>query len=151
MEKLVLARSDLSLMDVYGLRLYGVQKWFGVIRVLRSFSYKDLSKILAKFEFMMGGCKVESERDYQVSILDKNFISNMETNRWQHVRVNSPIYLSITEMLSLQWEQEAVRFGGLFLLFFFLSLAGFLYFKGRLWKASKREEFNKSFSYFWEY
>jgi hypothetical protein len=44
----------------------------------------------------MGGCKVESEKDYQVSILDKDFISKMETKRWQHVRVNSPIYLSIT-------------------------------------------------------
>jgi hypothetical protein len=30
----------------------------------------------------------------------------------------------------------------------FLSFAGFPYFKGRLWKASKREEFNNSLSYF---
>jgi hypothetical protein len=80
-EKLVLARFDLSLVDAHGLRLYGVQKWFGLIRVLWSFSFKDLSKILAKFEFMMGGCKVESEKDYQVSILDKDFISKMETKR----------------------------------------------------------------------
>jgi hypothetical protein len=43
-----------------------------------SFSYKDLSKLLAKFGFMMGGYKAEFERDYYVSILDKDSISNME-------------------------------------------------------------------------
>ena len=43
-----------------------------------SFSYKDLSKILAEFEFMIGSYKTELERDYCVSILDKDSISNME-------------------------------------------------------------------------
>jgi hypothetical protein len=52
------------------------------------------------------------------------------------------------EFLSLQWEQEAVRFGGLFLLFFFLSLAGFLYFKGRLCKAFKRKNSTNLFPIF---
>jgi hypothetical protein len=46
--------------------------------VFGSFSYKDLSKILAEFEFMIGSYKTELERDYCVSILDKDSISNME-------------------------------------------------------------------------
>jgi hypothetical protein len=58
-EELVLARSSLGLVDVYGLGLHEFQKWVGLIRVLGSFSYKDLSKLHAKFEFMMGGYKTE--------------------------------------------------------------------------------------------
>jgi hypothetical protein len=95
MKKLISARFDLGFVDVHGLGLHEVQKWLRLIRVLGSFSYKDLSKILAKFGFMMGNCKTELERDYCVSILDKDSISNMETKGWQHMRVNSLIYLSI--------------------------------------------------------
>jgi len=58
MKELVSARSDLDLVDVHELELHGFQKWLGLIRVLESFFYKDLSKILAKFWFMMGGYKL---------------------------------------------------------------------------------------------
>jgi hypothetical protein len=50
----------------------------------------------------------------------------------------------------LQGEEEAVRFGGLSLLFSFLYLTGFPYFKGRLWKTFKREEFCNYVPYFLE-
>jgi hypothetical protein len=53
MKKLVSVRSDLSLMDVHAFRLHEGKKWLGLIWVLGSFSYKDLSKILAKFGFMI--------------------------------------------------------------------------------------------------
>ena len=49
--------------------------------MLGSFFYKDLSKILAKFGFMMGSYKVELKIDYYTSILNKDFISYMETKR----------------------------------------------------------------------
>jgi hypothetical protein len=74
MKELVLARSDLDLVDVHELELHRFQKWLGLIRVLESFFYKDLSKILAKFWFMMGGYKAELERDYCISILDTDSI-----------------------------------------------------------------------------
>ena len=45
MKKLISARFDLGFVDVHGLGLHGVQKWLRLIRVLGSFSYKDLSKI----------------------------------------------------------------------------------------------------------
>jgi hypothetical protein len=76
---LLSVRFGLGLVDVHGLGLHGVQKWLGLIRMLGSFSYKDLSKILAKFRFMMGDYKAELERDYCVSILDKDSISNIKT------------------------------------------------------------------------
>jgi hypothetical protein len=37
MKELVSIRSGLSIVNVHGLRLYGVQKWQGLIRVLGSF------------------------------------------------------------------------------------------------------------------
>jgi hypothetical protein len=58
MKELVSARSDLDLVDVHELELHGFPKWLGLIRVLESFFYKDLSKSLAKFWFMMGGYKL---------------------------------------------------------------------------------------------
>jgi hypothetical protein len=55
--ELVSVRSDLGLVDVHGLGLYRAQKWLGLMRLLGSFSFMDLTKILAKFRFMMGGYK----------------------------------------------------------------------------------------------
>jgi len=106
MEEYVSARSNLALMDVYGLELHGVQKWLRLIRVLGSFSYKDLSKILVMFGFMMGDYKVELGRGYYVSILDKNSISNLETKGRKHAGVNSPIYLSITSKDSFPYKEN---------------------------------------------
>ena len=77
--------------------------------MLGSFSYKDLSKILAEFEFMIGKYKTELERDYCVSILDKDSISNMENKGWQHVRVSSPIYLSIISKDSFPYKENKRR------------------------------------------
>jgi hypothetical protein len=93
-------------MDVHGLELHGVQKWLRLIRVLGSFSYKDLSKILVMFGFMMGDYKVELGRGYYVSILDKNSISNLETKGQKHAGVNSPIYLSITSKDSFPYKEN---------------------------------------------
>ena len=67
-----------------GLSYIGVQKWLGLIRVLVSFSYKDLSKILTKFGFIMRDYKAKLKRSYFVSILDKDSIYNMETKGWKH-------------------------------------------------------------------
>jgi hypothetical protein len=53
MKELVLIKYDLGLMDVHGFGLYRVKKQLGLIRVLGSFYYKNLSKILAKFGFIM--------------------------------------------------------------------------------------------------
>jgi len=104
-----LAKSDLGLVDMNGLGLHGVQKWLGLIGVLGSFSYKDLLKILVKFGFMMVGYNDELERDYCVSILDKDSISNMETKGRQHVGLNSPIYLYITSNDSFPYEENKRR------------------------------------------
>jgi hypothetical protein len=106
MDELVMTRSDLDLVDVHRLGLHGVQKWLGLIRLLGSFSYKDLLKILTKFKFMMGDYKTELETDYCVSILDKDSISNMETKGRQHVRVNFLIYLFITSKDSFPYKEN---------------------------------------------
>jgi hypothetical protein len=106
MDELVKTGSDLGLVDVHRLGLHGVQKWLGLIRLLGSFCYKDLSKILTKFKFMMGDYKTELEIDYCVSILDKDSISNMETKGRQHVRVNFSIYLSITNKDSFPYKEN---------------------------------------------
>jgi hypothetical protein len=57
----------------------------------------------------MGGYNAELERDYCVFILDNNFISNMEIKVWQHVRVNSPICLSITSKDSFPYKENKRR------------------------------------------
>jgi hypothetical protein len=44
---------------------------------------------------MMDDYKANLEREYCVSILDKDSISNMETKGQQHVGANSLIYLSL--------------------------------------------------------
>jgi hypothetical protein len=101
MDKLVSTKSDLGLMDVHM-----VLKWLALIRVLGSFSYKDLPKILAKFRFMIGGHKAELERYYGVSILDKDSISNVETKGRLHVGVNSPICLFTTSKDSFPFNEN---------------------------------------------
>ena len=121
MKDLVSVRSDLGLVDVHGLGLHGIQKYLGLIRVLGSFSYKDFSKILTKFEFMMGGYRVELKRDFCVSILDKNTISNMETNGRQCVGVNSPICLSITSKDSFTYKENKRIWRTFLVVFFFFS------------------------------
>ena len=78
-EELVSIKYDLGLIDMHGFGLYRVKKQLGLITVLGSFFYKDLSKILAKFGFMMDSYKVELKMDYYIFMLDKDFISNMET------------------------------------------------------------------------
>jgi hypothetical protein len=69
-------------------------------------------------------------------------------NMWEQI----PLFICHYKQgfLSLQGEEEAVRFGGLSLLFSFLYLTGFPYFKGRLWKTFKREEFCNYVPYFLE-
>jgi len=91
---------------MHGLGLHGVQKWLELIRVLGSFSYKDLSNMIAKFGFNIGSYKVKLEREYCVSILDKDSISNMETNGRQYIRVNSPIHLFITSKDSFPYNEN---------------------------------------------
>jgi len=91
---------------VHGLGLYGVQKWLELIRVLGSFSYKDLSNILAKFGFNIGSYKAKLEREYCVFILDKDSISNMETNGRQYIKVNSPVHLFITSKDSFPYNEN---------------------------------------------
>jgi hypothetical protein len=55
---------------------------------------------------MMGGYKAELERDYCVSIMDNDFISNMETIGPQYVGVDSPIYLSIKSNDSFPYKEN---------------------------------------------
>jgi hypothetical protein len=78
-EELVSIKYDLGLIDMHGFGPYRVKKQLGLITVLGSFYYKDLSKILAKFGFMMDSYKVELKMDYYIFMLDKDFIYNMET------------------------------------------------------------------------
>jgi hypothetical protein len=99
----------------------------------------------------MDGYKTELERDYRVSILDKDSICNMETKRWHHVGVNSPIYLFITSKDSFPYKENKKRPDLDFPCCFLSSLARFYYFKGRLWKAFKMEELNNSFPYVLEH
>ena len=96
-------------MNVHGLGLHEIQKWSGLIRVLGSFSYKDLSKILTKFGFMMGDYKDKLERDYYIFILDNDSISNMETKGQQHMRVNSSIYLFIINKNSFPYKENKMQ------------------------------------------
>jgi len=94
---------------MHGLGLHGIQKWSVLIRVLGSFSYKDLSKILTKFGFMMSDYKDKLERDYYIFILDNDSISNMEIKGQQHMIVNSPIYMFIISKDSFPYKENKMQ------------------------------------------
>jgi hypothetical protein len=136
--------------NVHGLGLYEVQKCQGLIRVLRSFFYKDFPKILAKFGFIMGGYNAKLERDYYVSIMGNDFISNMETIGRQHMGVDSPIYLSIKNKDSFPYKENERWLDLEDFLYCFLSflLQDFLTLKGHYGRLLKGKNSITLFSIF---
>jgi hypothetical protein len=91
---------------VYEFGLNGVQSWIRLIKVLRSFFYKDLSNILVKlgcmdntylvvckrkFSNIQGrnkeSARIDLKKKYCFSMLGKKSMPNMETERQQHMRI----------------------------------------------------------------